>query len=99
MTSILVFIFTVQQALDVFTTHKALSSGRATEANPVVQIFLDRFGSPEGLIIAKFLVLALVFSVASPTWWFNTAMVIAVGLYGWVLYNNFNVLRELEDSE
>lgn len=99
MISFLLAVFTIQQILDIYTTHKALSTGKAAEANPAVQWFLDQFGSPEGLIVMKAGLMAFIFSISSEATWFGVAMFICVGLYSWVLYNNFKVLNSIGDSD
>lgn len=91
----LIAMAVVQQLLDMWTTIKALETGRAREANKPLERLMDKVGVTPALAIVKLPMIAILILIPEATIvWYVGLGVIVVG-YTWLLYNNFTVLKRL----
>ena len=92
---ILVAIVIIQQVLDMWTTIKALETGRAREANGPLRKLMDKVGVTPALLLVKVPFCLMLLLVPAATWyWYGVLGLLAAG-YTWLLYNNFTVLKRL----
>lgn len=92
---ILVTIAIIQQILDMWTTIKALETGRAREANGPLRKLMDKVGVTPALLIVKIPFCVTLLFMPSADWqWFAVLGLLIAG-YTWLLYNNFTVLRRI----
>lgn len=89
-------VFCFLQFLDVIYTKAILDKG-GVELNPVMRWFMDKLGVMAGLIIPKIVVISafgyLVLMEMIPV----IVTLLLIAFYGWVVYNNWNQLRKMED--
>jgi hypothetical protein len=93
MVEALALLFVIMQALDGLSTYIIIKDG-GRELNPAMQIAMNFLGVLPALIVVKFLVIAvfLAFIDDIPAW----AWLLMNGIYAYVLYNNFTVLRDMK---
>ncbi len=89
MTSTLFALFCVLQALDVYTTDRALRQG-GRELNPLLAKLFEVVGDHLPVLIAsKLLITAAVwYYIADPVWLGGLCI-----FYGLVVFNNFNQIK------
>jgi len=85
--------FLLMQALDGLTTYVILKRG-GRELNPVMQIAMNFLGVLPALIVVKMTVIAVFAAYANeiPLW----AWMVTIGIYMFVLVNNFKVLEDMD---
>ncbi len=90
MTNELFYIFTLLQVADVFTTHRVLKNG-GVELNPLLARLFTKFGHMQTLVVAKTLLLVLIWNIYYdiPEW----VMVVLIALYVAVVVNNIRVIK------
>lgn len=96
---VLFFILIVLNGLDVYTTKKVLNSG-GYEKNPLMKKVLDIAGF-KGLVVSKIVglfiwgvVIFLLMDKALVI--FLVLSIILNGLYGYIVYNNYNIIKKLD---
>lgn len=89
----LFLLFAIMQAMDGLSTYVIIKDG-GREMNPLMQIAMNFLGVLPALILVKSIVIAvfLVYMYIIPLW----AWLLMIGVYAYVLYNNFTVLRDME---
>jgi hypothetical protein len=89
----LAVLFLIMQALDGLTTYVILKQG-GRELNPFMQIAMNFLGVLPALILVKMIVIAVfaVYFEFIPAW----AWLLVIGVYGYVLFNNFKVLEDMD---
>lgn len=63
MVYILFILLCIFQALDIWHTYLLLMSGIATEANPIMQVFMNQFGIVYGMVVFKAVTMAVLLTV------------------------------------
>ena len=93
MKEILAVMFLLMQALDGLTTYIILKQG-GRELNPFMQIAMNFLGILPALIVVKMAVVAVFAAYANeiPLW----AWLLTIGIYTYVLANNFKVLEDMD---
>ena len=89
----LALLFLIMQALDGLTTYVILKQG-GRELNPVMQIAMNFLGVLPALIVVKMAIVAVFAAYAHeiPLW----AWMVTIGIYTFVLVNNFKVLEDMD---
>ena len=88
--TVLFALLVLSQVADLYLTQRALSLG-AKEANPVSRWIIERTGSVWlGGLAVKVPVLVLVYLAGEPV-----LVAFALALYGWVVWNNWSVVKRL----
>ena len=89
---ILLGVFILLQIADVWTTMAALKTGKAHEANPVMEWFMDKLGVVPSLLIIKAVVIGVV------VYFVNVWIILAIlnCLYAFVVYLNIKTLQKLK---
>jgi hypothetical protein len=91
----LIAVAVIQQLLDMWTTIKALETGRAREANKPLANLMDKVGVIPALSAMKAPMIAILVLLPEATWPWYVVLGLIVSGYTWLLYNNFTVLRRL----
>lgn len=93
MKEIFALIFLLMQALDGLTTYIILKQG-GRELNPFMQIAMNFLGVLPALIVVKMAVVAVFAAYTNeiPLW----AWLLTIGIYTYVLANNFKVLEDMD---
>ena len=93
--NILIITLVAQQVLDVWTTKKALDTGKAKEANGPLRRLMDSVGVMPALLLTKCIFVPMVLLLADATIAWYIVLGSLVALYTWVLTNNFRVLKKI----
>ena len=93
--NLLIITLVVQQVLDVWTTKKALDTGKAKEANGPLRRLMDSVGVMPALLLTKCIFVPMVLMLADATIAWYIVLGSLVALYTWVLANNFRVLKKI----
>jgi hypothetical protein len=90
--TLLLIILVTLQGLDMLTTYHCLEGGKGTEANGLLAPLFKRFGVLPMLIVVKGAFVALL------VWGHGQLpielLILMTLFYGWVVYNNIQVLRK-----
>ena len=91
----LVALLALLQVADAHSTYVALTQiKQVREKNPIIQKFMDIFGLKLGLIIPKFLFLALIWWMGQPTWYHIGAFAFLGAWYIAVVGNNYRIIKK-----
>lgn len=92
LTTALFYALVILQLADIATTHYALRTGKAREANCGMAWLMARIGVLPALIVTKaiFVALACYMLRFDNVGWALGALCV---LYGWVVFNNFKVIK------
>ncbi len=93
--NVLITTLVIQQALDVWTTKKALDTGKAQEANGPLRKLMDSVGVMPAMLVTKCTFIPMVLFLADATIAWYIVLGALVALYTWVLTNNFRVLKKI----
>lgn len=91
----LIAVAVIQQLLDMWTTIKALETGRAREANKPLERLMHKVGVTPALAIVKLPMIAILILMPEATMAWYVGLGVIVAGYTWLLYNNFTVLKRL----
>jgi hypothetical protein len=89
--AILCFISIALQVLDYWTTVQAIESGKGTEANKLVNWFMDKLGLRAGLALLKAVGIIISLVIYYSGYWIGFIPLIA--LYGYVVRNNYKIFK------
>ena len=81
----------VLQALDYYTTTKAINSGKGHEANPIAKKLMDAMGMDTFLIVKGVTVIVLGYYAGVQSIWLLGGI---VGFYNVIIINNFRVIHK-----
>jgi hypothetical protein len=89
---ILLGVFIILQIADVWTTLAALKTGKAHEANPIMEWFMDKLGVLPALLITKAVIIGVV------VYFVNVWIMLAIlnCLYVFAVYLNIKTLQKLK---
>ena len=92
---ILFAVFVALQCGDAWTTINVIKSGKGHEANPIMAWLFDKIGMYLGFVVAKSAtILAIGFIVyIAPELAATLALVVFNLLYGYVVYQNYRILK------
>ena len=85
---ILLFVFTILQFIDSWTTYKVISKG-GRELNPIVRFFIDKLGLKTGLAVVKTATVGIVCAGTILGYFLAFPLAILCLVYGFVVYHNY----------
>jgi len=92
MSAILFVVLCVLQMCDGYSTKSLIDAGVASEANPLMSLFIKHLGTFAGLAVPKAVLLALACTFLLPFPWLLGAV---CAVYVVVVANNFRLMRKL----
>lgn len=91
LTNILLGLFIVLQLLDIYTTNKALKTGKASEKNPLMKVLMGKLGIIPAMVIPKVIVIGLALYFVEDTFEWRLILGLFSVAFVFVVWNNYNV--------
>lgn len=91
MNELALLVYVVLQLLDAYTTHTALGQGKR-EANPIMRKVFEELGVTEGLVLTKFIGIAIGVMLYEQGVYY--ALYALTAIYAAVVINNFKHMEK-----
>lgn len=95
--TIFYIVFCFLQLLDVVYTKAILDKG-GVELNPIMRWSMEKLGETAGLVAPKLIVISLFGYLILMELIHPYVILALLAFYGWVVYNNYTVLKRMEDD-